>query len=81
MNANILTGRFVENVYSPEGKQCMLLLIEPNGDQYLLRCLVKAGGSKTDIADDRYGATLTYLIERYGRDQVMETARAITIGN
>jgi len=80
MNGNNLSGRLFRNVYSPEGKQAEIYLIEPNGDEHLVRCLVKDKDSETIIAASK-GETIVYLNDRYGSANVWSTARGIVLGN
>lgn len=66
-----LQARWVAAVPSVEGRQADLLLVEPNGDEYAVRCLVKPdrkidlGGQPQDIE---------YLCARYGTAIVFMTA-------
>ena len=71
-----LQGRLVGYVYSPEGKQADILLVEPNGDEHAVRCLVKPSG--TDLGGD--GETLGYLNNRYGPAIVCGVAKQTVLG-
>ena len=76
MNAGILSGRFLRHVYSEVGTQAEMLLVEPNGDEHWVRCLVRTSG--TDVGGD--ADTLAYLNERYGPEHVCAVARETTFG-
>jgi len=68
-----LTGRFSAIVASPRGKQAEVWLVEPNGDEHLVRCLVLSSG--VEIGGD--GDTLAYLNNRYGAAAVSLTAKSV----
>ena len=68
-----LTGRVNAIVASPRGKQAEVWLVEPNGDEHLVLCLVLSSG--VEIGGD--GEILTYLNDRYGSAVVSLTARSI----
>lgn len=68
-----LTGRFNAIVASTRGKQAEVWLVEPNGDEHLVRCLVHSSG--IEIGGD--GDTIAYLNDRYGAAAVSLTARSI----
>ena len=72
---NVLRAELVNHVASPEGPQADILLIEPNGDKHLVRCLVKESG--TDLGAD--GEILSYLNDRYGPSAVVQSARSATL--
>lgn len=71
MDAPALASRFLRWVPSPAGKQGDVLLVEPNGDEHVVRCLVK--GLETEIGGD--GESLAYLNSRYGDQAVCLAAR------
>lgn len=68
-----LTGRFNATVASPRGKQAEVWLVEPNGDEHLVRCLVLSNG--VEIGGD--GETIAYLNDRYGSAAVSLTAKSV----
>lgn len=71
-----LTARYVCAVPSADGPQADILLIEPNGDEHLVRCLCRINGT-TEIGGD--GESLAYLNERYGSQIVCRVARQSTL--
>ena len=71
-----LQGRLISYVYSSEGRQADIALVEPNGDEHVLRCLVKPTG--TDLGGDH--ETLAYLNHRYGPETVCRTAKQTVVG-
>ncbi len=77
MSTGQLRARVVGLVDSPDGKQADIMLIEPNGDEHLVRCLCKWDGTM-DIGGD--GEVLAYLNQRYSAEMVGQTARAATLG-
>ncbi len=68
---NGLSARFIEHVPSSEGSQADVWLIEPNGDEHRIRCLLR--GLSTEIAGSP--EALTYLHTRYTDQAVCFTAR------
>ncbi len=76
MRPGQLGARVVRLVNSSDGKQADIILVEPNGDEHLVRCLCKRDGTM-DIGGD--GEVLAYLNQRYGPPMVGETARAATL--
>jgi len=74
---NGLRAQFLESVPSDDGPQADVLLIEPNGDPYRVRCLCRHNG-RTDIGGDH--EELLYLNGRYGDQAVCGAARAVTLG-
>ena len=70
-----LNAELVRRVPSPEGPQADVLLVEPNGEKHLVRCLVKPTG--TDLGGD--GEVLAYLNDRYGPAAVVQSARQVTL--
>lgn len=73
-----LRARFVEPVPSPEGVQAIVVLIEPNGDEYLVRCLCKPDGT-TEIGGDP--GAIAFLNEKYGDHSLCVAAREATLGS
>jgi len=71
-----LRGRFVCDVPSDDGRQADVMIIEPNGDEHLVRCLVRP--NQTDIGGNP--EILQYLNERYGIQAVYKAALAATLG-
>lgn len=76
MSAGQLGARVLRLVDSPDGKQADIMLIEPNGDEHLVRCLCKRDGTM-DIGGD--GEVLAYLNQRYSPEVVGQTARSATL--
>lgn len=74
--AGELRGRFIRFVPSPEGRQADVALVEPNGDEHVVRCLIGVDG--TDIGGNR--DELVYLNERYGDQTVCLAARSAVLG-
>lgn len=70
-----LRARFVQNLPSTEGTQAELYLVEPNGDEYPVVCLMRHEGTMDILGD---GETLTYLNGRYGDRTVWAAARRAT---
>lgn len=66
-----LQARWVAAVPSNEGQQADLLLVEPNGDEHAVRCLVKPD-RKIDIGGQPQD--IEYLCARYGTSTVFMTA-------
>ena len=58
MSAGQLGARVMRLVDSPDGKQADIMLIEPNGDEHLVRCLCKQDGTM-DIGGDGEGTRVT----------------------
>lgn len=71
-----LKARFVRQVPSPDGRQADVVLIEPNGDEHPVRCLMRPTG--TEIGGD--GESLNYLNEKYGDAEVCLTAQGAVLG-
>ena len=71
-----LRGRFIRSVPSPDGPQADIALIEPNGNEFEVRCLIRKTG--TDIGGNP--AALQYLHNRYGGDKVCLTAQGTVLG-
>lgn len=66
-----LSSRLVARLSSPAGAEADLVLVEPNGDEHLVRCLAKGDG--TELGGD--GEVLAYLNARYGPEAVCAAAR------
>ena len=71
-----LRGRIVKDVPSAEGRQADVMIIEPNGDEHLMRCIVLP--NRTDLECDP--EILDYLGTRYGEEAVYRVALAATLG-
>ena len=77
MKMNGLRARLVERVTSDDGPQAVLVLTEPNGDEYTVRCLCKQDGT-TDLggrADE-----IAFLNLKYGQQTIWALSRQITLG-
>lgn len=68
-------GSFLRHVPSPDGPQADLLIFEPNGDAYEVRCLCRGDG--TEIGGN--GDELAFLNAKYGPATVCSVARRLTI--
>lgn len=73
-----LQARFVQAVESCDGCQADVMLVEPNGDKHIVRCLCKRNGT-TDIGEVGDGSVVGYLIERYGSQVVCALCRDVTL--
>ena len=71
MDLSALRSRILRPVHSMDGRQADIVLIEPNGDEHVVRCLLR--GLETEIGGDP--EALTYLNSRYGDPAVCFTAR------
>ena len=72
----MLRARLICNVPSTDGRQGDVALIEPNGDEHKVRCLIRPNG--TDIGGDK--DSLVYLNEKYGDQQVCLAAQGAVLG-
>jgi len=70
-----LQGRFISYVFSSEGRQADIALAEPNGDEQVIRCLVKP--ASTGLGGEH--ETLTYLISRYGPEKGCRIAKQTVV--
>lgn len=73
-----LTAKLVAYVFSPDGPQADIELVEPNGDAHRVRCLCRGEG--TELGEIGDGQGIAYLNERYGPAQVCAVARNLTLG-
>ena len=64
-----LNARAVHRIETSEGVIAEVVVIEPNGDEYVVKCLCREEGTTVDGEGD----ALSYLNERYG-DVVFCTA-------
>lgn len=71
-----LQARFIRFVPSPDGQQADVALVEPNGDEHEVRCLIKKDG--TDIGGNH--DALVYLNKRYGDQTVCLAAQSAVLG-
>lgn len=71
-----LRARKIVDVPSPDGPQADLVLIEPNGDECPVRCLIRP--DRTEIAGD--GDSIDYLNTKYGEPNVCSAARQAVLG-
>lgn len=71
-----LRARLIRYVPSPDGRQGDVALIEPNGDEHEVRCLIKSDG--TEIGGE--GESLHYLNEKYGDAEVCLAAQGAVVG-
>ncbi|MHB8635520.1 MAG: hypothetical protein ACYC96_03495 [Fimbriimonadaceae bacterium] len=67
--SNPLSARAINRVETPEGVIAEVVVVEPNGDEYVVKCLCRDEGTTVDGEGD----ALSYLNERYG-DVVFCTA-------
>ncbi len=75
-----LRARLLQHVLSSEGPQADIALIEPNGDEYKVRCLCKSDGT-TDLGAATNPDMLGYLNGRYGAQTVSGLARSVTLSS
>ena len=71
-----LRARLIRYVPSPDGRQADVALIEPNGDEHQVRCLIRPNG--TDICGD--GHSLHYLNQKFGDAEVCLAAQGAVLG-
>ena len=71
-----LRGRLLQFVEPAGGPVADMVLIEPNGDEHRVRCLVK--GEFTELGGER--TMLDYLDRRYGGPAVCFAARRLVLG-
>jgi hypothetical protein len=71
-----LRSRFICEVPSPDGRQADVAIIEANGDEHIVRCLIRP--NLTEIGGDF--EIVQYLNERYGEEAVCRAALAATLG-
>lgn len=74
--AGELRARFIRHVPSQDGRQADIVLIEPNGDEHPVRCLMRPNG--TEIGGD--GESLQYLNVKYGDVEVCLAAQGAVLG-
>ena len=75
---NDLRARLLQRIPFPDGPLADVLIIEPNGDEYKVRCLCKADGM-THISEVGDGDILKYLNEKYSSQAVCALVRGITL--
>lgn len=73
-----LVAEIVKHVYSPDGAQADLDIVEPNGDRHRVRCLCR--GAETELGEVGNGENVAYLNRRYGSQEVCSVARIATLG-
>lgn len=73
-----LTARKLAEIPSTDGIQADVALLEPNGDEHVVRCLCKFDGT-TDIGEVGDGSVLGYLSDRYGSQAVWALTRQVTL--
>jgi len=71
-----LRGRYIGELPTVEGRLLAVVLIEPNGDEHPIECLMRQ--SQTDLAGDP--ETIEYLKARYGEEEVYKAALAAALG-
>lgn len=71
-----LRASLIRHVPSTAGNQADIALIEPNGDEHKVRCLIRSNG--TEIGGDE--ADLHYLNEKYGDQEVCLAAQDAVLG-
>ncbi len=72
-----LRAELLRHVYSPEGPQAELVLIEPNGTECWVRFLYRPSGPSEIYGDQ---LAISRLHDRYGQDVVRLTAQQATLG-
>jgi hypothetical protein len=73
---NGLRALLINRVLSQDGPQADVLLVEPNGDEHLIRCLCRHDGT-TEIGGD--GQMVEYLNHKYGDQTVWALSRQIAL--
>jgi hypothetical protein len=68
---NELRARLISIADVPEGKQAQVLVLEPNGDNCMVECIVRPTG--TEIGGD--STEIEYLEKRYGSREIWLAAR------
>ena len=72
-----LNARAVNRIETSEGVIAEVVVIEPNGDQYIVNCICRKEGTTVDGEGD----ALSYLNERYGDVAFCTTVRNAAMGN
>lgn len=66
-----LTAKALHKIQTPDTVIAEIVVTEPNGDEYVFRCVCRSDGTEVDGAGD----ALEYLNERYGDIQFSTTIR------
>jgi len=72
-----LSARAVNRIETAEGVIAEVVVIEPNGDEYVVNCVCRDEGTTVDGEGD----TLVYLNERYGDVAFCLAVRNAALGN
>jgi hypothetical protein len=72
-----LSARAVQRIETSEGVIAEVVVIEPNGDEYVVKCLCRDEGTTVDGEDD----ALSYLNERYGDVEFCTAVRNAAMGS
>ena len=72
-----LSARAVHRVETSEGVIAEVVVVEPNGDEYVVKCLCRVEGTTVDGEGD----ALCYLNERYGDVAFCTAVRNAAMGN
>lgn len=75
---NSLSAHLLKSLPSDLGPQADVLLVEPNGDKYTVRCLCKPDGT-TDVGEAGNARNLSYLAAKYGSQNVVSLLRRATL--
>ncbi len=77
---NHLRAEFMRHVPSPDGPQADFLIIEPTGEEHLVRCLCKSDGT-TDLGFMGERERLASLEEKYGPQVICALSRQTTLAH
>lgn len=72
-----LSARAIHRIETAEGIAAEVIVTEPNGDEYIVRCLCRMEG----LTVDGEGDALSYLNERYGDVAFSTTVRDAALGH
>jgi len=71
-----LSARAVHRIETSEGVIAEVVVIEPNGDEYVVKCVCRDEGTTVDGEGD----ALHYLNERYGDKAFCSAVRKAALG-
>lgn len=72
-----LSARAIHRIETAEGVIAEVVVIEPNGDEYVVKCLCRDEGTTVDGEGD----ALSYLNERYGDVAFCTAVREAAMGH
>lgn len=73
-----LTARITAEIPSSDGIQAGVALLEPNGDEHVVRCLCKLDCT-TDIGEVGDESVFEYLADHYGSQTIWALTRQVTL--